>query len=62
MKGVYDNSIVSAVMRFDENSGWVYDFFSADGTLKFTLDWIPKDVVRSTEQLLTKNEKMVAKK
>ena len=61
MKEVYDNSIVNAVMRFDENSGWVYDFFSADGTLKFTLDWIPKDVVRSTEQLLTKNEKMVAR-
>lgn len=61
VKDIYDNSITNAVLRFDVESGWVYDFFSFDGTRKFTLCWVPVDVVRASSQLLTDNEKMVAR-
>lgn len=61
MKVLYDQAIVNAVLRFDEVKGWVYDCFSHDGTLRFSLDWIPKSVVQAVEQELTPNEKMVAR-
>ena len=61
MKTLYDQAITTMVLRYDEVNGWVYDCFSQDGTLRFSLDWIPKNVVRATEQNLTVNEKMVAR-
>lgn len=61
MKLLYDTAVTSAVLRFDESEGWIYDFFSTDGTLRFSLGWIPYDVVRCTEQCLSANEKMIAR-
>lgn len=61
LKMVYDGAVSTAVLRFDDEKGWVYDFFSLDGTLKFTLGWIPHDVVQCSEQMLSPNEKMIAR-
>lgn len=61
MKLVYDTAVVSAALRFDNENGWVYDFYTHDGTLAFSLAWVPHDVVRCTEQVLSPNEKMIAR-
>lgn len=61
MKLLYDKAVTSAVLRFADADGWVYDFFAEDGTLRFSLGWIPHDVVRCTEQVLSANEKMIAR-
>lgn len=61
MKALYDQAIVKMVLRFDEVRGWVYDCFSQDGTLKFSLDWIPAGVVRFVNQVTTPNERMIAR-
>lgn len=61
MKVIYDQAISKMLMRFDDVHGWVYDCFSCDGTLLFSLDWIPKGVVRCVGQVFTSNEKMVAR-
>lgn len=61
MKLLYDKAVTSAVLRFDESNGWIYDFFAEDGTFRFSLGWIPQSVVRCTEQCLSANEKMIAR-
>ena len=61
MKLLYDKAVTSAALRFDESDGWIYDFFAEDGTLRFSLGWIPHDVIRATEQCLSANEKMIAR-
>lgn len=61
MKLVYDTAIVSAQLRFSMDDGWVYDFFTIDGTRKFSLGWIPYDIIKCTEQVLSANEKMIAR-
>ena len=61
MKVLYDQAVTEAVLRFDAVKGWVYDFFAQDGTLRFSLAWIPANVVRGSAQVLTANEKMTAR-
>lgn len=61
LKSIFDNAVCKADLRFDSTNGWVYDFYSYDGTLLFSLGWIPHDVVRCSEQLLSANEKMTAR-
>lgn len=61
MKLLYDAAITSVSLRYDDVNGWVYDFYSIDGTLKFSLGWIPHDVVQCVEQNLSANEKMLAR-
>lgn len=60
-KLVFDTAVTNAALRFDEENGWVYDFFTYDGTLAFSLGWIPHDVVRCSDQQLSANEKMIAR-
>ena len=61
MKALADTAVVNATLRFSDADGWVYDFFSQDGTLRFSLGWIPHDVVRCSDQRLSANEKMIAR-
>ena len=61
VKVLYDSAVTSAQLRFDDAEGWVYDFYSYDGTLRFSLGWIPHDVVRCSDQDLSINEKMIAR-
>ena len=61
LKSIFDNAVCSADLRFDNLHGWVYDFYSYDNTLLFSLGWIPHDVVRCSEQVLSANEKMTAR-
>ena len=61
MKELSDTAVVSASLRYSGRDGWIYDFFSQDGTLRFSLGWIPHDVVQCTEQRLSPNEKMIAR-
>ena len=61
LKAIFDTAVVNAVQRFDDVQGWVYDFLSYDGTLRFSLAWIPHSVVTCTEQHFEANEKMVAR-
>jgi len=61
MKLLYDKAVTNVALRLDESEGWVYDFFAEDGTLRFSLGWIPHDVVRCAEQNLSANEKMIAR-
>lgn len=61
MKDLYDKAVCNAVLRFDDTNGWVYDFFTIDGTLVFSLGWIPHDIVQCVEQRLSPNEKMIAR-
>lgn len=61
MKELSDKAVVTASLRFDDANGWTYDFYSLDGTLRFSLGWIPNNVVMCVEQRLSANEKMTAR-
>lgn len=61
MKALYDSAITSSKLIYDDENGWCYNFYSIDGTLQFSLAWIPHDVVQCVEQNFSANEKMVAR-